>query len=213
MKYIDLTLPYTEEIAGFSFSNAKTLEKDGWNASNLQIYSHAGTHLDAPIHFGVSDFTVDQFIPEDFIAERAWVVDISACMAACTAAYLIEIEDLKEVKTHFQKGDSLLIRSDWYKKLGTSAYRNALPRISQALAHWMVENQVKIVGVEPPSVADVNNIEEVTLIHKILLGNVIIVEGLCHLDQITQPFVKLMTFPLKIKNGDGAPCRAIAIEV
>ncbi|MEZ4905370.1 MAG: cyclase family protein [Spirosomataceae bacterium] len=67
MKYVDLTLAYTDLIAGFGRSQVKTLEKDGWNASQLQFYSHAGTHMDAPIHFGVNDFTIDQFEPDDFL--------------------------------------------------------------------------------------------------------------------------------------------------
>lgn len=208
MKIIDLTLPYSEAIAGYSSAPARTLERDGWNASTLQIYSHAGTHMDAPLHFGVSDFSIDQFEVQDFVAEKAWVVDISGC----ADKYLITVEDLAEVAPHFQRGDSLLLKTNWHKKLGTDAYRNALPRISEELAVWCVENRVKILGVEPPSVADVNDMEEVTLIHRILLGKVIIVEGLCNLDKITRHSVKLIALPLKIKGGDGAPCRVIAIE-
>ncbi|MEZ4905369.1 MAG: cyclase family protein [Spirosomataceae bacterium] len=136
-----------------------------------------------------------------FFAERAWVVDVSGC----EDGYLIEVEDLKEVQNSFRKGDSLLIRSDWYKKLGSDTYRNGLPRISEALARWCVEYQVKILGVEPPSVADVNDLEEVTTIHRILLGNVIIVEGLCHLDQITKPHVQLIALPSKFKREMGHP--------
>ena len=208
MKIIDLTLPYSETISGYSAVPARTLGTDGWNASTLHIYSHAGTHMDAPLHFGVSDFTIDQFKVEDFMSDRAWVVNVSDC----EDKYLITVKDLSEVVPYFQRGDSLLVKTNWHKKLGTDAYRNALPRISQELAIWCVENQVKILGVEPPSVADVNNMEEVTLIHKILLGNVIIVEGLCDLDKISQPSVILIALPLKIKGGDGAPCRVIAIE-
>jgi arylformamidase len=208
MKYIDLTLSYNQNVAGFNSEPARLLEKDGWNASTLHIYSHAGTHMDAPVHFGVSDFTIDKFTIEDFISERAWVVD----SIEKKDNYLLTINDLGNIPTNFKKGDSLLFRTNWYKKIGTNSYRNGLPRISEELANWMVENQVKIVGVEPPSVADVNNLEEVTKIHQILLGNVIIIEGLCNLDQLTQPFVQLIALPLKIENGDGAPCRVIAIE-
>jgi arylformamidase len=60
-------------------------------------------------------------------------------------------------------------------------------------------------------VADVNNLPEVTLIHEILLDKIIIVEGLCNLDQLQTDLVTFIALPLKIKGGDGAPCRAIAI--
>ena len=208
MKIHDLTLTYDKNVAGFDTEPARLLERDGWNARTLHIYSHAGTHMDAPVHFGVSDATIDQFKPEDFFSKRAWIVDLTGL----GNAHLIELTDVLPQIPHFEKGDSLLLKTNWYQKLGTSEYRNALPRISENLAHWMVKNEVKIVGVEPPSVADVNNMVEVTLIHKILLGSVIIVEGLCNLDKIEAKCVELIALPLKIKDGDGAPCRVIAIE-
>jgi kynurenine formamidase len=70
-----------------------------------------------------------------------------------------------------------------------------------------------MLGVEPPSVADVNNLPEVTKIHEILLGGgITIIEGLCNLDQIKAEFVTLIALPIKYKNGDGAPARVVAIE-
>ncbi len=66
MKLIDLTMPYDEKIAGFSSETARTVGRDGWNARTLHIYSHAGTHMDAPFHFGVSDETIDEIPVEQF---------------------------------------------------------------------------------------------------------------------------------------------------
>ena len=61
--------------------------------------------------------------------------------------------------------------------------------------------------------ADVNNIEEVTEIHTILMeGDVIIVEGLTNLEALSQTKVTLIAMPLKVGNGDGAPARIIALE-
>ena len=72
---------------------------------------------------------------------------------------------------------------------------------------------MRALGVEPPSVADVFNLEEVTRIHQILLtGKVVIVEGLTQLDQLSEKQVTFIALPLKIEAGDGAPCRAMAIE-
>lgn len=164
--------------------------------------------MDAPLHFGVREETIDQFLPEQVMG-KAWVVHIPIQEPNA----LIEIEDLGAIIDQFQAGDSLLLRTDWSKRLGQAKYRDELPRISEALAHWCVAKQVKMLGVEPPSVADVNKLEEVTKIHQILLGGqVIIIEGLCKLDQLTQPEVMLIALPLKIHQGDGAPARVIALE-
>ncbi|MGA1232838.1 MAG: hypothetical protein ACO3VR_02730, partial [Lutimaribacter sp.] len=70
---------------------------------------------------------------------------------------------------------------------------------------------VILVGVEPPSVADVNNLVEVTLIHRILLGaNITIVESLKNLHLIQQDRIEFIALPLKLHQGDGSPVRALA---
>lgn len=72
---------------------------------------------------------------------------------------------------------------------------------------------MKFLGVEPPSVADVNNRAELTRIHRILLGGgVTLVEGLTGLDQLALPRVFFIAAPLKIEGGDGCPCRAFAMS-
>jgi kynurenine formamidase len=110
-------------------------------------------------------------------------------------------------------GDSLLIRTGWSAYVSLPKYRDELPRISLELAQWCVTNQVKMLGVEPPSVADVNNIDELTAVHTVLFeGGIIIVEGLTNLEELTRQKVTFAAFPLKIDRGDGAPVRAVAIE-
>lgn len=205
---IDLTLTYDDQVAGYHREISKTVEADGWNASTLHLYSHAGTHMDAPLHFGVSKQTIDTFQPDQLMG-KAWVVSIPVR----EPQLLLKVADLGDVAQQFEAGDSLILRTGWSQYLGQVKYRNELPRISEALATWCVENQVKMLGVEPPSVADVNNLTEVTKIHQILLGGkVIIIEGLCHLDQISKKEVLLIALPLKIYQGDGAPARVIALE-
>lgn len=207
MKVIDLTMTYSSRIAGFAQKTARDLKKDGWNASELTIYSHAGTHMDAPHHFGMGE-TIDKINPQRYIG-KAWLVDLSHVKES----QLLTIADFDSVNEKLEKGDSLLLRTDWSKRLGTDAYRNNLPRISEPLAKWFVEKGLNMLGVEPPSVADVNNLPEVTLIHEILLkGDVTIIEGLCNLDQVKADAVTLIALPIKYENGDGAPARVVAIE-
>ena len=93
-------------------------------------------------------------------------------------------------------------------------YRNELPRISVELARWFVEREVALIGVEPPSVADVNNLNEVTTVHQTLFhGGVTIVEGLANLDKLQQSQIEFVAIPLRIRGGDGCPVRALAREL
>jgi len=207
-KIIDLTLPFNEKISGFSIEPARTLAKDGWNATTLHLYSHSGTHMDAPMHFEVNQQTIDR-LPMDRLISEAWVVDLRHIKPK----ELIEIEHLEAIASDYKRGQSILLQTGWSKKLGTDEYRDGLPRISKSLAEWLGKKGVNILGVEPPSVADVNNLEEVTEIHNILMENdIIIVEGLTNLDALSKQKVTLIALPLKVENGDGAPARVIAIE-
>jgi len=164
--------------------------------------------MDAPVHFGVGAQTIDAICVESFIGP-AWVSDVRPV----EPRGLIEPEHLGAVPKRFKPGDSLLICTGWSDYYGQSRFRDELPRVSADLARWCVGNKVRMLGVEPPSVADVNDIEELTAVHRILFeGGVIVVEGLANLASLSKPKVTFIALPLKVAGGDGAPVRAVAIE-
>ena len=66
---------------------------------------------------------------------------------------------------------SLLLHTGWSRHFEDDEYyRGQFPRIGEELAEWCADRGVKMLGVEPPSVADVHDLPEVTRIHEILLG-------------------------------------------
>ena len=208
-RLIDLTLPLTPGQRGVAMEPKNTVARDGWNAATWHLYSHAGTHMDAQVHFEAGPETIDTK-PLARCLGPAWVVNLTpiAPRTLITPAHLGAVADA------FTPGESLLLRTDWHRQVAEPAlYRDGLPRISEELATWCVQRRVQILGVEPPSVADVNQLPEVTRIHQILLGGgVTIVEGLAQLDQLTQARVFFAALPLKLAGGDGAAVRAFAVE-
>ncbi|UCG55644.1 MAG: cyclase family protein [Phycisphaerales bacterium] len=207
-RIIDLTLPLKPGMRGVEIEPAKVLAKDGWNATRLHLYSHCGTHMDAPVHFGVRDQTIDE-IPLGRCMGPAWVVDLTGIPARA----LIELEDLGDVVDELQAGDSLLLRTGWSEYVSRPEYLDAMPRVSMELGCWCADEGVAMLGMETPAVADVNNVEEITAVHRVLFeGDVIIVEGLTNLDSITKEKVTFMAFPLRVSGGDGSPVRAFAVE-
>ncbi|MGL5017845.1 MAG: cyclase family protein [Luteolibacter sp.] len=194
-------------MRGVDWEQVKSVVPDGWNARTLHLYSHAGTHMDAQTHFAAGPGTID-VTPLERCMGPAWVVNLEG-IADKTS---ITVEQLGDISSKVQPGDSLLLRTGWSRYIDNAIqYRDCFPRISEELARWCVAKQVNVLGVEPPSVADVNDIEELTLIHEILLGAAItIVEGLTNLDQIRSEKVFFVAAPLKIEGGDGCPCRAFA---
>jgi arylformamidase len=208
-RLVDLTLPLVPGQRGVAAESKYTVARDGWNAATWQIYSHAGTHMDAQIHFDAGSETIDSK-PLSLCLGPAWVVNLTPMQPRA----LIGADQLRDVATKFRRGESVLLRTDWHQYAGDSSlYRDGLPRIADDLADWCVTRGVKILGVEPPSIADVNNLPELTRIHKTLLGGgVTIVEGLAHLDQLSHERVFFGALPLKLAGGDGCPARAFAID-
>ena len=208
-RLVDLTLTLKPGMRGVAFEPKCNFAEHGWNAQTLSLYSHAGTHMDAPLHFEAGEQTIDE-ISLDRCIGPAWLAKLDG-IAPKTS---INVGHLGEIEERLQPGDGLLLRSGWSQHVDNPAhYRDELPRISTELARWCVDRRVRILGVETPSVADVNNLDEVTHIHQILLGgDVIIVEGLGNLDALTSDRVLFGALPLRIRRGDGSPCRAFAID-
>lgn len=206
---IDLTLTLRRGMRGVDWNDLHTVPRDGWNTRILHLYSHAGTHMDAQTHFAAGQETIDT-IPLEKCLGPAWVADIPGLAPRA----LIEVSHLEDVADKLRTGESLLLRTGWSKHVDNpNCYRDGLPRISEALAQWCAARRLSMLGVEPPSVADVNNVAEITRIHQILLaGGVTIVEGLTNLDRIRRQKILFGALPLKIEGGDGCPCRAFAIE-
>lgn len=207
-RIVDLTLPIGPAMRGVQLHPARTFSNDGFSTTRLELYSHGGTHMDAPRHFLPDAPGIDS-LPLDRLIGPARVVDLTPV----APRELITPDRLGPHRDEIRPGDRLLLRTDWSLRHGTPEYRNALPRIDVTLAQWLVDRGVILLGVEPPSVADVNNTQELTAVHRVLLeGQIIIVEGLANLSQIQSPKIHLIVLPLPIHQGDGAPARAVAVE-
>ena len=194
-------------MRGVALEDTKFKSVDGWNSKTLHLYSHAGTHMDAPFHFEVNDQTIDEFEVSRFVCD-SWVIPVEAY-----AKQKITLQDLGGYADLINKGDGVILKTGWSAYVNESKYREELPGIHHSLADWFAGKGINMLAVEPPSIADVMDRAEVTKIHEILLGgDIIIVEGLTNLDAVSKQKVKLIALPLKIKKGDGAPARVIAME-
>ncbi len=207
-RIIDLSLTIDTRLKGVEIVPIKTIDRDGWNSLQVNMPTHSGTHMDAPRHFNHDGAPIDD-------------QNLSACLgfakivnlSPCQPNELITLQRFFNANVPIYSGDRVVLRTDWSKRFGDESYREKLPRISIELAEHLVSVGVSLVAIDAPSIADVENFEEWTAVHRTLFTNgILIVEGLCNLDQITQPTFEFIALPLKISNGDGSPVRAIAIE-
>ena len=211
MKITDLThiiysdmpvFPGTEQPI---FEKANTLEKDGFKEAKITMYSHTGTHIDAPAHMLSNGSYLDNFDIEHFIG-NATILDFSN-----EKMELIDINSLKPYEEKIKKVEFIIIKTGWSKYWGDKKYYEDFPSLSEKSAEWLSKFNLKGIGIDAISI---DNIKSTTFaVHKILMPkNIIIIENLTNLDSIRKEYFILSIMPLKHKNADGSPVRAISIE-
>lgn len=206
---IDLSLgiyhemPVHNDDPRIGFINFTNISSSGCNMTQLLLSTHGGTHMDAPSHFIESGIGIDRIDLNKCIGNSI-VIDISGLANKRE----INISDLKQYEYAIKTGSRILLRTDWYKKFPSKKYYNEFYGVSIELAKWLVEKKIYLIGVETPAIHSV----EYEIVHKTFFkGGVVIVESLANLDLIKSDNVYFCALPLKLKDLDGSPIRAIAV--
>ena len=171
------------------------------NVSRVAFGDHTGTHFDPPLHFIPGGKTVDQ-LDLKVLYGPARVVDFTRVER--------EISERDLVRAHIPTRVARLL----FKTRSSALWRHAGFRqdyvgIAWDAAQWLVERGVKLVGVDYLRVETFDETEPRT--HRTLLGaGVVIVEGL-NLRGIQPGKYTFVGLPLKIRDGAGAPGRAILL--
>lgn len=211
-KVIDLTYTISEEMPVYpgterpKLQMANTYEKDGFRETLMTMFSHTGTHMDAPAHLFGHRTTLDQFPASHFVG-KGLVIN-------CTdleEGQRITMERVNEVKPLADKADYLLFHMGWDIRWNTDSYFGDYPFITEEIAQYAIDSGKKglgldVIGMDP--IADEN-----LTIHRKLFSEseMVIIENLCNLGQIGSGLFTFCALPLKFQNADGAPIRAVAI--
>jgi len=172
------------------------------NSTRFAMNIHCGTHLDAPFHFFDSGRTVDQ-IPLSQTYGLATLVRLPHCGAGGA----VTVDDLRPHEASLRKTRKLIVQTDWSSRWLQQDFFEAYPDISVEAARFCVACGVELLGTETPSV---DHVPHET--HLELLGNnVVIVECLRGLGQVTADEFVFAAIPLNLAGRDGSPVRAVAI--
>lgn len=204
MKVIDLTQTIREDMQVFPgteqprLKSANTIEKDGFRETLITMYSHTGTHMDAPAHMLKGAAELDKLDAATFLGKAA----VIPCMGKIT---MDEINACREIA---DKADFLLFATGQDALWGKDEYYNApVPHID--VIRYAAETGKKGVGIDCISV---DPIEGEMPNHMVLFNaGMVIVENLKNLTEIAGKLVTFAALPLKYACSDGAPVRAIAI--
>jgi arylformamidase len=170
---------------------------DACTVSRLALGAHTGTHVDAPSHFLSGGKGVDSLSLEAMVGP-ARVIEILAIAAIGEA----------ELTGHgIERGDRVLLKtSNSARCWSTDAFVPDFAHLTLDGASYLAGVGVRTIGIDYLSIG---HGDEGPAVHRALLGaQILIVEGL-NLSGVEPGEHDLVCLPLKIRDGDGAPARAL----
>ncbi len=216
MKIIDLTHTIEPKMPVYPgtepplFEDANSLEEHSFIEKKITLYSHTGTHMDAPAHVIKDGKTLDSY-PVDYFVGTAYVVSLENYQVDNEQREINKLF-LQNYTSQLEDVDYLILNTGWSNYWGSEKFYSGYSILTEEAAIWLTENfNLKGIGTDAISIDH----EESTdfPIHKIFFrkGQVVI-ENLANLDNLNKDTkFQLFCLPLKTKDSDGAPIRAVAI--
>jgi len=191
MLYNEL-IELSHEIIDFSYPGDPKFELnskkiDNYTISEIKIGSHASTHVDYPMHVGLTNKNFKNIIGKGF------------CV---TIDNLEEFLDFK--KNYIPEYEILLINTKFSDFWENPAYFEMEIDIEK-FVEKLVQMDLKAVGVDCASIGNFKVHE------KLLSSNILIIENLKNLKKLENKSFEFLGFPLNIKKIDGSPINAVAL--
>lgn len=212
MPAIDLSHTIKNGMPVFPGTEAPTIEEvfshemHGFREHRLNIFSHVGTHIDAPNHMIEGGETLDSMDVSRFMGPGICL----DCTHRNSDSPQINIDDLIPYETEISECDFVLLNTGWYKNWGRDKYFTHYPALNAEAARWLADFDLKGVGVDVISIdsAEISGFE----VHNTLLERgTIIIENLNALHLLPNGGFLFSCLPLKFEDADGSPVRATAI--
>lgn len=159
------------------------------NLTAFEMCAHNGTHVDAPFHFIDGEETIDK-VPLDKFIGYAYVAEHEGDITAADAEKI-----LKEAQAGLG-ADRILVKGDAV--------------MTKEGAEVFAEAGIKLFGNESQTVGPENAPMEVHLI--MLNAKIVLLEGI-RLSEVPVGTYLLNAAPINLGGSDGAPCRAVLIDM
>ena len=203
VRRIDVSMPLYEGMPGFPGDPPLALRPvhridrgDAYNLSRIELGTHAGTHVDPPVHFVAGANPIDR-VDLDILNGPCRVV---AVPGSCSVVSAAEAEAVPPgtARVLFRTSNS----ERWATRL---EFFEDYVGLDLAAAEVLVRRGVRLVGIDSLSVE--RDPTGRFPVHHTLLGHgVLILEGLL-LAHTPPGEYDLACLPLRIRAGDGGPAR------
>jgi kynurenine formamidase len=207
-------------VPGIELQKQFDYRKDKFNLYWWRIIEHAGTHLDAPIHFSEDGATVDKIDAAELVAPLV-VVDVRR-QAAQNADYLVTVEDLRSwEKRHRRLPDNCCVAmfSGWGQHVGDASKFTGkdaegtfhFPGFGPQAAEWLLKER-KVLGIAVDTLSLDHGPSKDFKTHYLWLpagrwG----LENVANLDRVPPSGATIVVGIAKVKDATGGPARLIAL--
>jgi kynurenine formamidase len=212
-RIVDLSHPIDAETQVYpgdpvvQLSPATTIDRDGYNVLHVSMGSQTGTHVDAPYHFLVDGARIDAMDLSMFIGP-ATVVGVRGLAPRSTISW----PQLEPSVAQMVSGAILVLHTGWSRHWCSPTYLDH-PYLGADAAEGIVAAGVRTVAIDAMSVDETPSPGSYAA-HDILLGaGCAIVENLTNLDAVDFAEPLLSVLPMRLADADGAPVRAVALQL
>ena len=174
------------------------------NLGAISMSVHNGTHADARFHFDPKGETIDNAPLEAYFG-RATVVDLAQTFDQRTEKHLITLEDTRPHAEEIAATSRVLLKTGRWSD--STRFPPRIPVIAAEVPAWLQKNGVKLLGLDLPSVDEIDS-KSLQNHQALARAGIVIVESL-DLSNVPAGIYNFAALPLKIAGGDGAPTRAI----
>ena len=174
------------------------------NLGAITMSVHNGTHADARFHFDTNAESIEK-VPLDTYLGRATVVDLSQTFSQSSEKHLITREDLRPHAEQIAATSRLLVKTGRWRD--STNFPSRIPVIAADLPSWLQKNGVQLLGVDLPSMDEIDS-KSLQNHHALARAGIAIIESL-DLSDVASGIYNFVALPLKIAGADGAPVRAV----
>lgn len=224
-KVVDLThtmspdFPTFFGVPGIEMQKQFDFKKDGFNLYWWRIIEHAGTHMDAPIHFSEAGATIDK-IPADHLVAPLAVVDIVAKAEKDVDAQ-VTVADLEawEAKNgKLPEGCVIAMNSGWDKHVTTPKFMGKdangvlhFPGFAPEATEFLMKSRnVRGMAVDSASL-DHGPSKDFKTHYMWLPSGRFGLECVANLGQVPAVGATIVIGQPKIKDATGGPSRILAL--
>ncbi|NRD79147.1 cyclase family protein [Bacillus sp. BRMEA1] len=166
----------------------------------IEMVSNTGTYVDVPFHRYPDGKDLSETVIDKMAGLEGMIVHVD--------------ENTKEIDEQFFygldiEGKAVLIHTGWDKHWNTDQYFENHPYLTERAAKYLMKRRAALVGIDSVNIDDMSG--NARPVHTLLLGQeILIVEHLCNLKDLSNKNFVFYAVPPKIKGFGTFPVRAFA---